>query len=506
MSGRARPVPLPSEPRGLSGAEVSHFKFKGDWNGTWTYDTKQPLGDPGGFATVYLGVGEDGTPVAVKVILSTLPNGRELHPLLQQREAEIAEKLKGNPADHLVRIRDVAKKGKNVLIVMELAEASLVAQLSSISTPAEKLAVLQDIAKGLYELHQAGVIHRDLKPGNVLFADGRWKLADFGIARDESIGTADPTFMGWGTFAYMAPEIWEGRSPTIKTDLYALGCVGYEMVAGHPPFPGPDAEAYRYQHQQVPAPDLDAAVNPVLRSLVSRLLTKDPTGRPPDAGAVVLRLERAAVTRTFIDDQLAQLSAVHASERQTDAAARAAQRAEAEREEGLRRQALSDLQEICEDGAAQLQQSMPDVTFEGKTLQYGFQGEDARLLIDVWKDYRSPVPGDTLVMAGEILGTNRRLADDWYRLANIVYEEEAGVLRWRLYRFSASAMVPRYDLGPRDHDHGLAESVFQDPSERAFMIQRPMHIWHLSDSRFEPRGVSILFIEALALPGQPAQH
>lgn len=454
---------------------------------------------------MYRGEAEDGTPVAVKVIPATLQNGRELHPLLQQREAEIAEKLRGNPADHLVRILDVAKRGKNVLIVMELAETSLASQLSGIDTPAKTVAVLTDMATGLYELHQAGIIHRDLKPGNVLFADGRWKLADFGIARDESIGTADPTFMGWGTFAYMAPEIWDGRSPTAKTDLYSLGCVAYELVAGQPPFPGPDMESYRQQHREVPAPDLDVAVNPVLRSLVARLLSKDPADRPLDAGAVVQRLERIAVTRTFIDDQLAELSAVHASERHTEAAARAAERAEAEREENRRRQALSDLREICEDGASQLQQSMSDVRFEGRALQYVFEGEDARLTVEVWKDYRSPVPGDTLVMAGEIFGMNRRLHNP-YRLANIVYEEEAGVLRWRLYRFSASGLVMHYDLGPRDHDHGLAQRAFEDPSERSFMIQPLTHIWHLSYSRFEHWGVSMLFAEALALPGQPPQH
>jgi Protein kinase domain len=442
---------------------------------------------------------EDGSPVAVKVVPSTLANGRELHPILQQREAEIAETLRGNPSDHLVRILDVAKKGKNVLIVMELAEAQLLSVLPNIDASVEVVAILRNVATGLYELHQAGIIHRDLKPGNILLVDGTWKLADFGIARDESIGTADPTFVGWGTSAYMAPEIWDGRSPTVKSDLYALGCVAYELVTGHPPFPGPDAESYRQQHQQAPAPELDAVVNPVLRSLVARLLSKNPADRPLDAGAVLQRLERIATTRTFIDDQLAQLSAVHASERATEAAALAAERAEAERAEGLKRQAMSDLREICEDGWAHLHQSMSDVKFGGEGHRYEFEGEDARLSVEVWKDYRSPVSNDTLVMAGEIFGTNRRL-NNWVRLANIVYEEEAGVLRWRVYRFSANGGVARYDLGPRDHDHGLAQSVFSDADERAFMIQRPMHIWHLSDSRFEAWGVSILFVEALALP------
>jgi hypothetical protein len=224
-----------------------------------------------------------------------------------------------------------------------------------------------------------------------------------------------------------------------------------------------------------------------------------------DAGAVVERLERIAITPTFVGQQLSQLSAEHASERAAEAATRAVERAEVERQDSLRRQALSDLEEICEDGASQLQQSVPDVKFEGRVYKYVFEGEDAQLLVEAWKDYRSPVPEDSLVMAGEILGTNRRLRD-WYRLANIVYEEEAGVLRWRLYRFSASALIANYDLGPRDHVHGLARSVFDDRSERSFMIQRIMHIWHLSSSRFKSWAVPSLFAETLALPGQPPQR
>jgi hypothetical protein len=236
----------------------------------------------------------------------------------------------------------------------------------------------------------------------------------------------------------MAPEIWESRSPTVKTDLYSLGCLAYEMVAGSPPFPGPDADSYRQQHLQVPAPELDTAISPTLRSIVGRLLSKEPSDRPLDAGAVVERLGRISITPTFIEQQLGQLSAVHASERAELAAVRAAERAEDERQAGLQRQALSDLREICEDGASQLQATMPDVTYEGDPRQHTFVGEDAVLLVQVWQDYRSPVQGDTLVSAGEILATNRRLGDN-YRLANVVYEEEAGVLRWRLYRFSASA-------------------------------------------------------------------
>jgi hypothetical protein len=105
---------------------------------------------------------------------------------------------------------------------------------------------------------------------------------------------------------------------------------------------------------------------------------------------------------------------------------------------------------------------MPDLALQEEERQYHFEGEDAELFIVVWANYSSPVPNDTLVAAGEIHGTNRRLRDS-YRLANIVYEDEAGALRWRLYRFSASGAVAHYELGPRELPHGLARAQFRRP-------------------------------------------
>src|SRR5206468_870603 len=124
------------------------------------------------------------------------------------------------------------------------------------------------------------------------------------------------------------------------------------------------------------------------------------------------------------------------------------------------------------------------------------------LVVEVWNSYSSPVPNDSLVTAGEVRATNRRLQKGM-RLANIVYEDEAGTLRWRLYQFSASAVVTRYELGPGDHTPGLPRGSFEDPPERGIMVRRAMHIWHLADSRFEAWAIPYLFAEALALPGLP---
>lgn len=75
------------------------------------------------------------------------------------------------------------------------------------------ISVLMDLATGLQQLHSIPIVHRDLKPANVLKHGGRWKLADFGIARDQEIGTQSPTFKGWGSWPYMAPELWKTSRP-----------------------------------------------------------------------------------------------------------------------------------------------------------------------------------------------------------------------------------------------------------------------------------------------------
>jgi len=478
-------------------------RFQGSWNGTWEYDPGQPLGEPGGFATVYLGRSQDGTEVAVKVISGTLPGGRRLHPKLQEREAEIAAKLRGADAAHLIHLLDVGRLGNDLLIVMELAETSLASLLTEGLLELEALAVLRDVAAGLRELHQAGIIHRDLKPSNVLRHEGVWKLADFGIARDESVGTGSPTFIGWGTPAYMAPELWEGRSPSVKTDLYALGCVAYELLTGRPPFPGPDEDSFRRQHQLEPPPTLDEALNPALRSLLTRLLSKDPADRPQDARAVEERLARIALPPSPAHEKLQRLAAEHAQERSLVSARAAEERARVEELERLRRQAASDLQEICDEALVSLQAALPDVGLTSTDVEYAFTGEDAELRIRLWQDYVSPVAGDSAVAAGEILGKNRRVRDP-ARLANVVFEEEAGQLRWRLYRFRASGLARTYDYGPRDRDHGLAESHFRDPRQREFMLSRPMHVWSISiNQRLAPETLVDLFSEAMALSELP---
>ncbi|MGH3185811.1 MAG: protein kinase domain-containing protein [Streptosporangiaceae bacterium] len=176
--------------------------FIGQSGATWRYWSDQPLGTPGGFGGVYAAEAVDGTPMAVKVVQKQRPSGA-LDTRLLRREVEIGRRVAEAGGDLLLPVIDAAETGEALLLVMARADGTL----ADLALPLEESAtvdVMTDIAGGLQQLHSIGILHRDLKPANVLKQDGRWKLADFGIARDEEIGTQNPTFVGWGSPPYIS--------------------------------------------------------------------------------------------------------------------------------------------------------------------------------------------------------------------------------------------------------------------------------------------------------------
>lgn len=104
---------------------MAEIEFEGDWGGRWAYDPEDLLGEPRGFGAVYRGRDAEGVTVAVKVVPSVRVGGREFHPRLQRREVEVAERLRGEDVGNLIQIRDVGAVGDDVVIVLELASASL---------------------------------------------------------------------------------------------------------------------------------------------------------------------------------------------------------------------------------------------------------------------------------------------------------------------------------------------------------------------------------------------
>jgi len=147
------------------------------------------------------------------------------------------------------------------------------------------LLIAREVADALSYAHQRGVIHRDIKPENILLASGHAMVADFGIARAVSAAGGDrltETGMSIGTPAYMSPEQASGEEIDGRSDLYALGCVLYEMLAGQPPFTGPTAESLVHQHLAVEAPpitNLRPAVPAGVAAALQRALAKIPADR-----------------------------------------------------------------------------------------------------------------------------------------------------------------------------------------------------------------------------------
>lgn len=229
-------------------------------------------------------------PVAVKVL-----DGAALaEPGAVQRfhwEARTVAKLTD---PHVVSIYDVGSDADRHYLVMELVRGeSLAALLADGPLPVRSAVdIAVQVCEALGAAHAAGVVHRDVKPGNILIdGKGQVKVCDFGIAR--LVGAAQPQLTAAGTMLgtsqYMAPEQVAGGPVDARTDLYALGCVLYTMLTGEPPFQGEAALSVAWQ-QVHHAPEPIAVRRPdvptSLAALVDRLLAKDPGDRPGSAAQV----------------------------------------------------------------------------------------------------------------------------------------------------------------------------------------------------------------------------
>ena len=245
----------------------------------------------GAMGVVYLGT-QDGKerPVAIKVIAAEqMGKGRSLDRFL--REATILEQFR-HP--NIVRYLARGKSGATYYYAMEYVPGrTLDAILSKSETIPWRTVVGLGIqlCDALQYAHDRGIVHRDLKPSNLMVNDnGQLKLTDFGIAKDLDGTALTVTGRTLGTAAYMAPEQIRG-TPAVshKTDLYALGCVFYQMLTGQPPFTGTSPVVLLHAHinQPVPRPSLKVEEIPrALDDLVVALMAKDPTARPWDAALV----------------------------------------------------------------------------------------------------------------------------------------------------------------------------------------------------------------------------
>src|SRR6516165_6741247 len=160
--------------------------------------------------------------------------------------------------------------------------------------PAQTMDIVAQAASGLHAAHLAGLVHRDIKPANLLLAPGGIvKITDFGIAHATDSAPMTVTGQLVGTPGFLAPERAMGAQATAASDLYSLGIVGYECLAGAPPFTGL-ALAVALAHHERPLPPLPGHVPAEVAALVLELTAKDPEARPHSAGAVAARARELA--------------------------------------------------------------------------------------------------------------------------------------------------------------------------------------------------------------------
>ncbi len=270
----------------------------------------------GGMALVFLA--EDlkhRRSVAIKVLKPEL--GVTVGPDRFLREIEIAARL-SHP--HILPLFDSGAAGDLLYYVMPfVAGESLRARLSRERQLGldDALRLTREIASALGFAHQQGIVHRDIKPENILLADGIALVADFGIARalrssrtngDAPATTLTTAGLALGTPAYMSPEQFTADDVDGRSDIYALGCVLFEMLAGQPPFTGPTMDALLRQHltaEPRPLSELRPTVPLGIVRVVARALAKDPADRFPTAAAfaeAIATVVSGGITPLFPDN------------------------------------------------------------------------------------------------------------------------------------------------------------------------------------------------------------
>lgn len=271
-------------------------------------DTRYRLGPVlarGGMSTVYRGTDTRlDRPVAIKIMEPRLAADPAFRTRFE-REARSAARI-----DHPAVV-DVFDQGAHLdaergaepvlFLVMELVEGGTLRDVlrlrRQLGVPAS-VAVLEPVLAGLAEAHRLGLVHRDVKPENVLISyGGEVKVADFGLAVAAAQAGASHVGVIMGTVAYLSPEQVATGTADARSDVYAIGVLLYELLTGVAPYVGETALSVAYRHvtDRVPAPSLIAGdVPPELDALVLRATDRDPAARPADAGALLAELHRVA--------------------------------------------------------------------------------------------------------------------------------------------------------------------------------------------------------------------
>lgn len=255
------------------------------------YEIDRVLGH-GGMAVVYLARDQElHRAVAVKVLEGSLAGDDDVQARFL-REARLAARL-SHP--NVVQVYDAGETDERPYIVMEYVPGTTLAQSGRLP-PDEAVQLVLQACAGLQHAHEAGVVHRDIKPGNLLLReDGVLKIADFGIARSSDATQLTKLGTILGTAAYLAPEQAAGEEVTAVADIYSLGAVLYHLLTGRPPYEFDSlAELAAKQSEGLitPVRDLEPSVPDPVEAAVMRALARSPRFRPPSAAELARELAK----------------------------------------------------------------------------------------------------------------------------------------------------------------------------------------------------------------------
>ena len=421
------------------------------------WHVKDHLGE-GGFARVHLAQSESGETAVIKLIPKAPGADREL----------LFEDLAGVP--NVVPILDRGEWKDFLVLVMPKAEKSLRDYLSENGDHLslnDTVQVLSDVAQAL-EVLDGRVVHRDIKPDNILLLDGRWCLADFGISRYAEATTSPDTRKYYMTPQYAAPEQWRGERATSATDVYALGVVAYELLAGELPFSGPD---YRRQHLH-DRPELISGVPLKLQSLVDGCLYKGPEARPRPQN-LLARLNDSVQAGSEAENRLQQVNALEVQRR----AEASQQESVAKSDNARRRELLQAADRALEHIVALLNRRILSNASESESASllshWSWSLHEANLSMKrsqmpeprAHDDTHAP-PFEIIAYADIVLhitparyGYEGRAHSLWYCDA-----QDAGVFRWYETAFMISPLIPR---------RSRIDPFALDPGQDAFMALSP---------------------------------
>lgn len=253
------------------------------------YTLEQELGR-GATGAVWRATASDGRVVAIKLLDAALAGDEEYRARFV-REARVAQAIRD---PHLVRILEASSDAGRPFLVLEyVGGGSLAARLAHGPLGLEQtLGVVADVGAALDALHRGGIVHRDVKPSNVMLReDGSAALTDFGLAKGAAYTVLTRPGQVHGTLDYLAPELIRGGEATPASDVYALGCVAFECLAGRPPFADRSLFGVGRAHLEDEPPD--PPTSPEVAWVLLRALEKDPSARPA-TGTMYAHLLRAA--------------------------------------------------------------------------------------------------------------------------------------------------------------------------------------------------------------------